>query len=288
VTAQCKLVQGDVTGAVRWAQQGVTVARELSRYYYPRALQHLVEAWAMAGQPEEAAGVLEELESALVDLADWEAGEVERARGWVAVARRDLGDAVRRFTQSAAMAARSGDRVVESAALHDLARLGRAADVSARLAELAAVIEGPLAPARAAHAAALAANDPVALERASAAFEAMGAIIFAAEAMTEAAVAWRRSGAPRKAVSAEQRAAVLAARCDGARTPGLATAAATRAVLSARELEIAGLAARGIANKDIAAQLCLSLHTVENRLHAVYEKLGVSGRAELRQVLDPH
>jgi len=286
--AQCRLVQGDVTGALRWARQGVTIARTLSRFYYPRALQHLVEALALAGEPDDAARVLVELEAATEYLFDWEAAEVERARGWIAVARGDMGSALRLLTDSAAIAARSGDRVLQSAALHDLARFGRAAEVADRLAELALIIEGPLAPARAAHAAALAKDDPEGLEQAAAAFEALGAILFAAEAMAEAAVAWRRAGAPRKGVAAEQQAGALAGRCEGARTPGLTTTAASRAVLSARELEIARLAAGGVSNREIAARLHLSLHTVENRLHAVYEKLGVAGRAGLRDALDRH
>ena len=288
VIAQGRLVRGDVTAALRWAQQGVTIARGLSRFYFARAAQQLIEAWALAGEPDEAAGVLAELEATTEELFKWEAAEVERARGWIAVARNEMAEARQLLAQSAAIAARSGDHVLESAALHDLARFGRAADVTHRLAELGAIIEGPLAPVRAAHAAALAENDPLRLEEAAAAFETNGVILFAAEAMAEAAVAWRRTGAPRKAVAAEQRASGLAARCEGARTPGLMTTIATRAVLSARELEIARLAASGIANKDIAARLCLSVHTIENRLHTVYEKLGVSGRAGLRRSLDGH
>jgi len=286
--AQCQLVRGNVAGALRWAQQGVTIARTLSRFYYPRALQHLIEARAMAGEADEAARVLAEFEATTDKMFNWEAAEIERARGWIAVARGEMGEALRLFSESAAIAARSGDRVLESAALHDLARLGRATAVAERLGELGRMIEGPLAPARAAHAVALAANDPIALEAASADFEAFGAILFAAEAAAEAAVAWRRTGLVRRAAAAEQRAAALTGRCDGAQTPGLATIAAARAVLSARELEVAQLAAGGVPNKEIAARLHLSLHTVENKLHAVYEKLGVAGRAELREALRAH
>lgn len=55
-----------------------------------------------------------------------------------------------------------------------------------------------------------------------------------------------------------------------------------------RELEIARLAAAGLANKEIAARLCLSHRTVENKLHAAYEKLGVQGRAELARTLETY
>ena len=107
----------------------------------------------------------------------------------------------------------------------------------------------------------------------------------AAEAAADAAVAWRKAGDPRKAAAAERRAHTLAARCEGARTPALAAVSA-RAALSARKLEIARLAAAGVPNKEIAARLYLSLHTVQNKLHSAYEKLGVQGRAELAQALE--
>jgi DNA-binding CsgD family transcriptional regulator len=183
------------------------------------------------------------------------------------------------------MARAGGARVFESAALHDLARLGRAAEVVPRLRELGRVVEGPLAPARAGHAAALATRDAPGLDAASAAFELLGANLLAAEAAADAATAWQRAGAPRRKAAAERRAHRLAARCEGARTPAL-TAVAARAVLSPRELEIARLAAAGATSKQIADGLCLSVRTVDNKLYAAYEKLGVGGRDELAAALE--
>ena len=55
--------------------------------------------------------------------------------------------------------------------------------------------------------------------------------------------------------------------------------------LSAREREIAGLFARGISYKVIAAQLSLSPVTVRNHLQKIYAKLGVSERDALIEVL---
>lgn len=55
--------------------------------------------------------------------------------------------------------------------------------------------------------------------------------------------------------------------------------------LREREVEIAGLAAEGLTNKEIAARLVLSTRTVENHLYRVYDKLGISGRDELRRFL---
>jgi DNA-binding CsgD family transcriptional regulator len=51
--------------------------------------------------------------------------------------------------------------------------------------------------------------------------------------------------------------------------------------LSARERQIATLAARGQSNLDIARALSISHKTVEKHLGSVYQKLGVSSRAQL-------
>jgi DNA-binding NarL/FixJ family response regulator len=154
------------------------------------------------------------------------------------------------------------------------------------LRELVEVVEGPLAPARAAHAAALVSEDAAGLEVSSAKFDECGAVLLAAEASVDAAVTWRRRGTLRRAAGAERRASALAARCEGARTPALATAVPARAALTPRELQVARLAAAGLANREIAARLYLSHRTVKNKLHAAYEKLGVEGRAQLARTLE--
>jgi NarL family two-component system response regulator LiaR len=50
--------------------------------------------------------------------------------------------------------------------------------------------------------------------------------------------------------------------------------------LSARELEVLSLAAKGISNKDIAIRLGLSLRTVKGRLADLFLKLNVASRTE--------
>jgi DNA-binding CsgD family transcriptional regulator len=51
--------------------------------------------------------------------------------------------------------------------------------------------------------------------------------------------------------------------------------------LTAAELRVAEVAARGLSNRDIAASLFLSPKTVEMHLGRVYRKLGIGSRAEL-------
>jgi DNA-binding NarL/FixJ family response regulator len=50
--------------------------------------------------------------------------------------------------------------------------------------------------------------------------------------------------------------------------------------LSAREIEIIGLLAEGLANRAIATRLGISEHTVKSHMTSLFAKLGVSTRAE--------
>jgi DNA-binding NarL/FixJ family response regulator len=60
-------------------------------------------------------------------------------------------------------------------------------------------------------------------------------------------------------------------------------------VLSARELEILLLAARGLSNRQIAVRLTVSEATVKRHLANVYEKMGVRSRMEAaRRALTDH
>jgi DNA-binding NarL/FixJ family response regulator len=49
---------------------------------------------------------------------------------------------------------------------------------------------------------------------------------------------------------------------------------------SDRELEVLGLAAKGMSNKEIARELALSVRTVQSHLGNIFDKLGVSSRTE--------
>ncbi|GMV84102.1 MAG: hypothetical protein AMXMBFR7_52860 [Planctomycetota bacterium] len=61
--------------------------------------------------------------------------------------------------------------------------------------------------------------------------------------------------------------------------PALA-AGARRAGLSAREVQVLALVARGSSDKQIATDLGLSYHTVRSHLRGIYSRLGVAGRIE--------
>jgi DNA-binding NarL/FixJ family response regulator len=55
---------------------------------------------------------------------------------------------------------------------------------------------------------------------------------------------------------------------------------ALRAVLSARELEVLALIAKGDENAQIAGLLFISPHTVKHHVHAICEKLGAQNRVQ--------
>ena len=57
--------------------------------------------------------------------------------------------------------------------------------------------------------------------------------------------------------------------------------------LTRRESEVLELIGRGLSNKEIGKELCLSVATVKHHVHHVLEKLGLSRRAQaMRQVRD--
>ena len=63
--------------------------------------------------------------------------------------------------------------------------------------------------------------------------------------------------------------------------PPFVTDAKGRLLLTKREHEIVSKVAEGMKNREIAALLGVSEHTVKNHLFRIFERLGISSRAEL-------
>jgi DNA-binding NarL/FixJ family response regulator len=55
--------------------------------------------------------------------------------------------------------------------------------------------------------------------------------------------------------------------------------------LTAQELQIAQLAARGLSNREIAERLFVSHRTIGSHLYHIFPKLGITARTQLRNAL---
>ncbi|KRE21004.1 LuxR family transcriptional regulator [Agromyces sp. Soil535] len=173
---------------------------------------------------------------------------------------------------------------VAAGLLHQLARFGartHARTAAGRLERLVAASDSPAVRRRLAHARAEADADAAALRTVGAEWESIGHLLYAAEAFASAGQAARADGRGREATADLQRAASLAAACEGARTPLLRFSEGTEP-LTPREREIASLAAQGLSSNEIATRLFLSPRTVNNHLQSTYAKLGIRGRHELQ------
>ena len=136
------------------------------------------------------------------------------------------------------------------------------------------------------------------LQEAVAVLEESEAVLVLAQALVDFGAALRRAGRRRMAREALRRGLDLAERCGAravatrARHEALAAGARPRRkalsgpeALTPRERQVAGLAAQGMSNREIAEALFVTLKTVEWHLRHAFDKLGVSSRRDLRRVL---
>ncbi|MFD8079934.1 LuxR C-terminal-related transcriptional regulator [Streptomyces sp. NPDC059718] len=284
--ARVEWLAGDAAAARRSYADTVAQAR------VHRCQRSLFHAWAGLAA---AAAVLGDVEAAEKALAETQAyppmgyhtGEKDLGQAWLYASRGQLTEARVVLSAAATKARDTGHVTSEMMLLTDIARLGGAKEVVDRMTDLAESCDGIFAPARLHLVAALAANEPEQLEDAADELANVGAFLLAAEATTTAASAWRQAGQTRRATAATNRTQAYMVHCPGVRTPLLAAAWAP-SVLTAREREIALLAANGNPSKDIADILHLSVRTVDNHLQKIYSKLGITSRRELTKMLGSH
>jgi DNA-binding NarL/FixJ family response regulator len=159
--------------------------------------------------------------------------------------------------------------------------------IAARLRELTGSCDTPWLDVFAAHAEALAADDGAALDAAADALEARGALLRAALAAAAAAEAHARAGRRSSATRSRGRAARLLTGCPGAVGVAVPRHDVVPPVdLTRREREIAGMAATGLSNAEIAGRLGVGVRTVEGHLLRASTKLGIRRRADLAAALD--
>ena len=280
-----RLEQGRVQSSFLQATSAASMFLDLGLPVSARwCYAHSAMALALAGVAAKATETLGELDAlGLPTDMEYEV-DVLQARAWAWAAAGDMGTARKNLEVAVDLGQQVGDLLGTTKALHGLARLGRARQVVDQLGELAELVDGELTATRLAYAQAAATKDSGALVAAAERFEEVGALLYAAEALGESAVQFRRDGLTRDAAAAQQKAARLLARCEGAVTP-FVRAIGARAQLTPAELDTAMQAATGSTDKQIAEMMHLSVRTVENRLHRAYQKLGLSHRRELADAL---
>jgi DNA-binding CsgD family transcriptional regulator len=279
--SRIKRLRGEVREAFRLGREHA-VRLQHQNPYLGRCLAELAHAAALVGEVAIARQALAEGEPIAAHWA-FTHPPVRLSRAWIAAAEGGLQTAIREATAAADIAERSGLSGYLMFALHDVVRLGAASLVANRLAALADQMDGALVGICARHAGAAADSDGRAMYEVSQAFEQCGMLLYAAEAAAQASTAFRQEGRNASARGAETRAWMLARRFPGVRTPALVSLAAPR--LTARQVEIAQLAASGLSNRQIAIRLSLSHRTVANHLQDAYARVGINGREELKDLL---
>jgi DNA-binding CsgD family transcriptional regulator len=276
-------------GQVRRAAQ---LCREaLAAWQFPQSvsvfagpcLGDLAHAVALTGNHAKAEALLRDARSArsisMEILNHW----VDLAAPWVAASAGRLSAAIDLAVETSEVAATAGFPGVAVIAAHDAVRLGDPKQVAAWLQGSVSEADGPFAQICLQHALCATSKDPHGLLEVSDNFGRLGMNLFAAEAAAQAGALLRSTQQAGRARAADTRAWFLLRNCEGARTPALTELRAPG--LTKREHEIAQLAATGLTSRQIASNLVTSVRTVDNHLHSVFSKLGVSDRTELAGLL---
>lgn len=246
----------------------------------PIALSSIAHGHALCGDPDSARRLLDQIPD---DLAD------DRALPFVGAARAAVHEADHDPEGCAATALAAGRRGIETTytafglvAMHVGVGSGTDATVAAdQMHAAAAQVDGALLQVMADHAIAWRDRDAKDLEAVGSSFADLGAPGLAARALAHAAMVHDPDSVGARRAAARSRAWSRAAE------PFLVPVPSVPDALSAREQDVAVLAALGQPSRRIAERLFLSVRTVDNHLRQVYRKLEASGRPALSEVLSP-
>ncbi|HEY1827267.1 MAG TPA: helix-turn-helix transcriptional regulator, partial [Acidimicrobiales bacterium] len=280
VLAQTRLAEGRVRTAGTLFREITSLFEQLRHPGLRWGLGGIALAAGQLGDHAMSRAAIEELdrtEQPTVRLMDV---GVMRGRAWANVAANDLMTARRTLWDAYELAQDWGQLAGAADALHDLVRIGARGSAVKLLIELEKEVDGELMVARAVYAHAAGVKDPAMAKEATDRFEDLGALLFAAESAALEHSLARDRQLSRQAAAAAARSGRLLEQCEGARTPALSVSPLADP-LSAREREVAELAASGLTSREIGERLYVSKRTVDNHLQRIYTKLGVSGRREL-------
>ena len=243
----------------------------------------LAQSYCALGRADAGAKMVAELRTRSGKHVAVFAPQLRIAEAWLAAAEGNVSAAIELALDAARLASESKQTAIEMLALHDAVRFGDQTCLD-RLVDLAVGTGGRLASVIAAHATAVRDRDAAVLFESAQQFEQIGALLSAADASAQAAVAFEAADDRRRSMEAAAAATRLAAECGGIRTPALELAAHPLP-LTVREREIANLVAAGLSNKDIADRLVVSVRTVEGHLYRACIKLDISDREDLAAMI---
>lgn len=278
--AWTSFMQGDADGALVNAREATheLAWRDLLAFEgLAIGTRATIAAWL--GRPEEAQEWLARLTPAMraLVITDLEAAQAE---SWLAFRAGEPSPAAAVERAVEAAEGRHHDWWLALSALSAI-RMGQPSAVCAVLRRLPARHTGATVRLILAYGDALEQGDPPALVAAAQGLETAGFLAAAYDAARQTLAL----GARPDAASAARLARVIVTRVGAVLSPAPAARSGIADLLTAREWAVASVAATRARNREIAESLGLSHRTVENHLAAVYRKLGVSGRDELREVV---
>ena len=281
VAGHAALSEGRVRDALLLLREAWAGLADSGHEFRFRCRTLLATTFAQAGQPVQAAPLLAGIVAGRHPAYALLVPDDLLARAWGAAAEGSTTESLSHAVAAADLARETGASAYEVLAWQTAVQFGDTTAALPRLTALSGL--SPRAVAARAHARAWADQDWESLLDAADAWTRLGDLLAAGDAAAQAADVARRQGRHGSALTAAAVAERLAGR-SGAHTPALATAVRPLP-LTAREREIAALAARGLSNKDIAQRLTVSVRTVEGHLYRAGHKLGVSERTALPDVL---
>jgi DNA-binding CsgD family transcriptional regulator len=284
LAARCLLAQGRPVSAVAELETAIRVHGSRAIFGF-RPLIHSTHAVALAWT-----GRVEEAAAAALEGRRWNTPprffdtELDLADAIVLAAEGRRSRAAMVAEQAAERAQADGNAYFAFNALYLAARL-RPSVVSQRDLEAACErVDVPVAPLARHHIAALLDGDPSDLESAAQHAVDLGEQLLALEILEAAVGRAKEAGAPTVLHRIEAALRTQRVKCEQARSPVVNLPTGTSG-LTAREREIAGLAAQGWTSAAIAEELVLSVRTVESHLYRAFAKLGVRSRDELGPAL---
>lgn len=281
--ARVEFARGHSAAALRGFQRCLAALTPFDQSFLRHISSMLARAAAVRGDVDSAREVI----AACADAPRMKTyePEFELAVAAVLAAELRMTEAADHAAWAAGIAADRDQWNVALCGYHDAARYGVSRAVLIPLRDAARHVDGSFAWSLVDHATALADRDGAALDEVARRFETRGAILLAAEASAEAALAHTAAQHPRPARASAGCAALLRSRCEGSVSPWLAGAPAA-VPLTSREAQVATLAARGRSDASIADGLGISTRTVQTHLARVYAKLGITSRTAIGRHLD--